>query len=893
MKKILLLLFFLSSNYLLLGNNINIPQLWARRSTPQNFQVINSGFLHQLDKYYIALTIKNLPQFIQGNGSISLYWNFDNNLATGRFPKSQGIDLQINLNLKNNSPQIFHWLDQKKRKTISFDSNNFSYVICEDKIVFTLDKSLLKELKFDVKSDVRVNLTYKNKRTDSINFATNSPAIKGKVIQVVKEKQAAALTPVKKSKNDIYPTCIYQNKRAKNHQVMQAGFYQDNEKIFFAFKIKDLEKIFDNKTSAGIYWNCDNNLNTGRFPKVQGSDVQFNLDLTTRKINVVRCRTADDRTYMTIYEDDYLVDRVGDVLYLGLRRPALNQLNISNDSNFVFQMSHNRKRTDRIYCKINSKSKSNLVVTPPLNFLRFGALKSTREKESFAHLVLRKGSKAIVWDCGSERFSKLEKTPKFTSNISALQIKAAKGETTSLFFAIETKQPFSKLEIIPSKLSSKGTFLASNVQRIQYADYISDDRGALYTDILFDKFPNKKVNRQFVALHVIIPNDAKAATYQGNLQIKIDGKVDTPIPVELTVFNFNMPKFPYLKSAFSIKNGHIVPIFKDRATRQHIYNTMVERAASFRFGPRLPGIEPKFKLDKNGKLDIYWTDFDKRAKYLIDTLGVNTIQLPPGQLGSHDKFVRWNSILKKKYKNCDDPEFKSVFTQYVKAYAKHIKDLGIEDKMLFVIWDEPYGLVEPLKGAKLVRQAAPNIPIGIFIDRFDSGAKDIDIWLTTLQNIAKTLKEAKGKRVWLYNSNGVNNFRLPASDLRSFFFLADKHNIEGFLSSEINVLSKVGVNNGVYFNHYPQHCLFYVSKDGKEVFDSWRLVLLRSGFNDFDYLTIYRKLLKKKGLEVPKWLTDMEPDFDEQGMPNFKINKMAQLDSLREKIAREIEKLSR
>jgi hypothetical protein len=52
-------------------------------------------------------------------------------------------------------------------------------------------------------------------------------------------------------------------------------------------------------------------------------------------------------------------------------------------------------------------------------------------------------------------------------------------------------------------------------------------------------------------------------------------------------------------------------------------------------------------------------------------------------------------------------------------------------------------------------------------------------------------------------------------------------------------------------------------------------------------------LLKKKGLEVPKWLTDMEPDFDEQGMPNFKINKMAQLDSLREKIAKEIEKLSR
>ena len=156
---------------------------------------------------------------------------------------------------------------------------------------------------------------------------------------------------------------------------------------------------------------------------------------------------------------------------------------------------------------------------------------------------------------------------------------------------------------------------------------------------------------------------------------------------------------------------------------------------------------------------------------------------------------------------------------------------------------------------------------------------------------AKVLKEAKGKRVWLYNSNGVNNFKLPASDLRSFFFLADRCGIEGFLSSEINVVSKTGCKNGIYYNHYPQHCLFYVSNDGKEVFDSWRLVLLRQGFNDYDYLALYKKLLKKKGKSVPGWLVEAEPSFDPKGMPDFRIDTMAELDKLKDRIAREIEKL--
>jgi hypothetical protein len=67
--------------------------------------------------------------------------------------------------------------------------------------------------------------------------------------------------------------------------------------------------------------------------------------------------------------------------------------------------------------------------------------------------------------------------------------------------------------------------------------------------------------------------------------------------------------------------------------------------------------------------------------------------------------------------------------------------------------------------------------------------------------------------------------------------------------------------------------------------------LLRQGFNDYDYLALYKKLLKKKGKSVPGWLVEAEPSFDPKGMPDFRIDTMAELDKLKDRIAREIEKL--
>ena len=868
----------------IIANEIKVPVRWERKNVVRDFQVSQAGFADTDGKYVVAAIIKNMPEFIRNGGNAAIYWNTDGDKNTGRFSGSLGVDLQMNISFSRNSVQLIRWQGDRKQNDIAASAEECRLVDKGDLWAVVLAQKILKEIKFAKNSEVSFSINTRSGRSDYVTLRTGVAAAKDKFINVPLGSVGVSAAPA--AEGNISTAVIWQRRKASPAQVSQAGFYQDKDKYVFAFKVKDAAKI----TAGGFYWNSDGDKNSGRFPGSQGVDVQFNIDMRDKRINAVLWKDRSHR-YMTIYEDDYLLEIVGDVLYFALRKQALNQYKINDRSDFVFQYNIGRKQADRIYCRIDAGAAGRNFIAPALKFIRFGALKSNRVKKSFAVPVARKNSRAVVWNCGGERFSPGEATPAFAPAIPALSIKAAKGETASIFFAVEAENVFKNLQIVPRQLSGKKSVIAAADQKVQYADYICDDRGELFTDVLFDKFHGKAGKRHFAVLHIAVPRNAEAGVYKGSMQLIVDGKADAGIPVEVTVYDFELPKFPAMRSAFSIKNGHIGVRFTDNKIRTNIYNTMIERGAAFRFGPRLAGVEPRFKLDSKGKLHIDWRAYDKRVDYLINTLGVNTIQLPPGQLGSHDKFIRWNSILKKNYKNTDDPEFQSVFRQYVRAYADHIKKLGIADKMLFVVWDEPYGLEEPLKGARIVRETAPEIPIGLFIDRYDPAATDIDIWLTTLQNVAKVIKSVKGKRVWLYNSNGVNNFKLPASDLRSFFYLADRHGMEGFLSSEINVIGKSGCKNGVYYNHYPQHCLFYVSNDGKEVYDSWRLVLLRQGFNDFDYLNIYKKLLKSKGKAVPQWLIDAEPDFDAQGMPDFKIDTMAELDKLRDRIAGEIVKL--
>ena len=892
MKKILSLL-LLVLTFAVGAAETKVPVYWERKRAPEEFTIGKFGAAVTADKVIFAIEIKNFAQAVKDNANLVIYWNSDLNRATGRFANSQGVDWQLNCDFARNTLKLIKWQDDKKRTNADINGN-WDISVDEDVVFLSIGKAAFGEISMPEKFEARVALSGKSGKKDSV-WVNHAP---GKTFLTLPAKDLQTQNTGKNTGNLQVPIMWQRNGSGKDYQVMQAGAYQDKDKYIFAFKINKLQEMLKSKTSCSLYWNCDNDKTTGRFPNSTGIDVQFNVDVTGGKLVIVRWHDAKSHRSMTIYEDDYLVQTVGDVLYIGLRKPALAQLNIKDPSTYFVSVSGFGKQSDRVYSKVDAAAKGKGFIAPALDFRGFGALQSTRVKKSYAYPVNRPGASAAVWDCGGERFKPDEPTPKFSKTIPGLKLKGAKGETLSFFFAVEMGKNFSSLQIVPGVLTGAGKkTIAVDAQMIQYADYIADDRDEKYIDILKPAFPGKAVKRQFAVWHVTVPRDAAAGTYRGELALTIDGKADKAIPVEVAVYDFAIPEVPAMRSAMSIKRSHISSNFKNSRIDvdiEAVYNEMIDRCQRFRIGPRLPRVEPKFSLDKDGKLHIFWDDFDARAKYLFNEKKINALQLPPAQLGSHGKFYRWNALLKKNFSGTADPAFQDVWKQYIRQYVDHMKTLDFADKMLFIIWDEPYGLEEPLQAAKIVREVAPELPIGIFIDRCDPVLRDyIDIWMVTLQTIKQTLELAKGKRVWLYNSNGMNNFRIPAADIRSFFYLADRNGIEGFLSSEINEINKSGEKDGVFFNHYPQHCLFYVSSDGKVVYDSWRLVLLRQGFNDYDYLAIYKKLLKSKNLSVPQWLIDAEPVFEADGLPDFKIDTTAELDVLKDRIAREIEKLSK
>ncbi|MBQ6472197.1 MAG: hypothetical protein IJJ33_09450, partial [Victivallales bacterium] len=346
-------------------------------------------------------------------------------------------------------------------------------------------------------------------------------------------------------------------------------------------------------------------------------------------------------------------------------------------------------------------------------------------------------------------------------------------------------------------------------------------------------------------------------------------------------FGFEMPEKPRFLTAFAIKRSYLMSHGWTAQRRSQVYQALLDQCERMRYGPRLLGSDPICSLE-NGLLKIDWSPVDDVLPSYFRRFDVS--QIVPAQLGSHDKFVRWNSLLGMNYQGADDLEFQHVWVQFIQQYMTHFRQKGLLDKMLFIIWDEPYApqYHDIRVAAEIVRREAPGLPIGLFIAQYAEALADyIDIWLVAEDGIADLCaKLPPGKRKWLYNSGGLNNFRIGAADMRGYYLLAFRQGIEGFLFSESNHVDLCLEKDGRFHNLYPQHCWCYVTQDGSKVYDSWRQLLVQSGIDDYDYLA----LLQEKQGSLPDWLTDILPGFRE-GRPDFRLRTAAEWNILRVRIA--------
>ena len=127
-----------------------IPILWkAKTAAPAKFQVMAFGFLDDKEDVIFAYQIKDLAELMKMDSHLSQYFNTDNNINTGRFPKSQGIDLQINGRIRDKANfGPMKWDANNKSTALEAMKGEKAFVQNGDVIFYIISKGVLEDVKF-------------------------------------------------------------------------------------------------------------------------------------------------------------------------------------------------------------------------------------------------------------------------------------------------------------------------------------------------------------------------------------------------------------------------------------------------------------------------------------------------------------------------------------------------------------------------------------------------------------------------------------------------------------------------------------------------------------------------------------------------------------------------
>ncbi|MBQ6472443.1 MAG: hypothetical protein IJJ33_10700, partial [Victivallales bacterium] len=317
--------------------------------------------------------------------------------------------------------------------------------------------------------------------------------------------------------------------RKAGAEALAAGVLEDDEKFVFALLLPNASE----KCSLGIYWNADGDVSTGRFPGTQGVDLQLNVSFGQRKIDAVIWEDAVAHRYMTLYEDDYVLERCGNCLFVAIRKLAVHQARHAVQSKGVIKWSEAGGGSAPFAIGPQAPRLGYMPANCP--FLRLQARDRGRGKPIVAEDVGGLPSGLRVWNCGGERFAEGEPSPEPTATVSALTIQAARGEQEHLFFAAETKAEFCGMKAQPGILrSQQGDVLPAECQQLRFADYVANDRGEWFTDVLLPESPRRPVHRQFLVWSVTVPRQAAKGRYSGTLSLEIgEQRIAVPVQVEV------------------------------------------------------------------------------------------------------------------------------------------------------------------------------------------------------------------------------------------------------------------------------------------------------------------------------------------------------------------------
>ncbi len=413
-------------------------------------------------------------------------------------------------------------------------------------------------------------------------------------------------------------------------------------------------------------------------------------------------------------------------------------------------------------------------------------------------------------------------------------------------------------------------------------------------------FVLRRGRNQPVWIEVYVPRSARPGAYRGTLAIRVEGSPDLTVPLELTVWDFELPSTASLRTAFGFSG--VTALRKHRGSYtsdQELYSLSREyaKAALLHRLSTYGGTMAAPPASRSGDgLRVDWTAYDRyEGPFLDGTVLGDGDPLPGAKVTSVDMRI-WGQT-----------EDQQVL--YWREWVRHFKEKGWSDRLYFYLWDEPPPDAIPrvLAKGKLVRQADPGIRNLLTMPYDARLAGVVDIWSPLIncfdskpgfpEYCARCVPRAeyapllqRGKSLWWYQSCASHSCTSVKSD---YFRGWPSYTIDAAAVSN-RVMQWItwayGVTGNLYYNVNESYAqpgdpwqnvyLHGGNGDGSLVYpgkperiggttdipiESIRLKLIREGMEDYEYLAALaasgeRRLADESAARIVRKAYDWEHD---------------------------------
>ncbi|HOX36851.1 MAG TPA: DUF4091 domain-containing protein [Candidatus Brocadiia bacterium] len=292
-------------------------------------------------------------------------------------------------------------------------------------------------------------------------------------------------------------------------------------------------------------------------------------------------------------------------------------------------------------------------------------------------------------------------------------------------------------------------------------------------------------------LTAYVAEDAPAGKHSGKAIITENGVVIAEAPVELTVFDFTLPRETHTETAYGMHlnaawHGPLNPEQTKQVWRLYVENAARHRISCYspmaHVGPIGVDIQGAGG-DAQVKLDF--AQFDAAASWALDELKMTSFNFPhsiiPGEIAGHKR---------------GSEEYLALYRKGQGGIVEHLREKGWLKKCYTYWTDEP-----PLKsypsvkeGMDFIHKNLPGLRTLLTLNLEPAPLpyfyESVDIWVpvfSAYNHERARERQAKGEKVWWYVCTVPrfpfpNNFiDHPALNQRIHFWMMEKYGVDGSL----------------------------------------------------------------------------------------------------------------